>query len=181
MNLDEIVLNIFRFISNYQTVSIFFYFYFFFYFVLLLYIFYLYFFEKNYRKFKRFSILLILGFLIIYALKYSVKRERPENAIIKKEDYSFPSAHAYFSTLLFIFSSNFIGIFFKFYSIITIFSLLCLSLHFLTDIIFSVLLAILLNFLFQSNFLEKVKMLMKEIVGKLIRKRKRVEKKVKRE
>lgn len=169
--IDKFIIEIFKLIFNQQIAAILFYFYFMFYFILLIFIFYIYFFEKN--KFKRIAIFLIIGFISIYTLKYIVKRERPES-FIKKKDYSFPSSHAYFSIILLLFSpSNLFGTFLKFYSILTIFSLIYIPLHYLSDIIFSILLYFLINFLLQDKILKKLESLMKETIMKVIQKRRK--------
>ena len=178
INLDESVLNFFKLFFNQQIALIFFYFYFFFYFLLLIYVLYLYFFERNYKKFKRFLALTLIGFIVINTLKYTVSRERP-TSFLKKEDYSFPSSHAYFSTLLFLFSpSSLFGLITKLYSIITIFSTLYIPLHYFSDVIFSIALAVVFNSLFQQDFLERIERKLKEIVKKMILKRKIVVKKL---
>lgn len=178
INLDESVLNFLRLFFNQQIALILFYFYFFFYFFLLIYVLYLYFFERNYKKFKRFSVLILIGFIVVNTLKYAIKRERP-TSFLKKEDYSFPSSHAYFSTLLFLFSpSNFFGLVIKLYSILTIFSTLYIPLHYFSDVIFSIVLATIFNFLFRQDFLEKIERKLREIVKKLILKRKIILKKL---
>lgn len=129
--------------------------YYFFYLVFLIFVVYLYFFEKNLKILRTLFFLSLIGFLIIYLLKYTVKRERPKG-IVEKIDYSFPSSHSYFAFLIFLFSyfyikNYFFKIVFIFFSIFSIFSILILKVHYFSDVIFSIFLSFFMFFL-SKNF-----------------------------
>jgi len=147
--ITQIDLFVFSILSSQNLSSIYFlafFSYYYFYIFLLAFSFYIYFFEKDWDTLRLLILLSLLGFAIIYSLKYTVKRERFENSFVQKLDYSFPSSHSYFATLIILFSLyrvrnpifSAISIIF---SIFSIFSILLLKLHFFSDVVFSVILA----------------------------------------
>jgi len=73
----------------------------------------LYFLYRYNRKdlFVRFLISIFVGFLLVFSIKYIVDRPRPFqtfglNAVLIKEDPSFPSAHAFLAFVFFYFISK---------------------------------------------------------------------------
>ncbi len=150
MNIDKFVED---FLSSLQFNPYFFFsFYFLFYILFLFYPIYLYI-SGNKKELRKIFIAIIIGFLIIALFKFIFKRERPENSLLKKIDYSFPSSHAYFSFLFLISSIKttvFIIVFFL--SFLSIISLLFLLVHHLTDILFSIFLAIVIYKLVDKFF-----------------------------
>jgi len=57
--------------------------------------------KKDYMKVKIFIISIFLGAFFSQALKYLIKRIRPENMLIEQGGYSFPSGHATLSMIFF--------------------------------------------------------------------------------
>ncbi len=131
-------------------------FYFLYYILFFLVPFFIYFYNKKFLKPLLFSI--IIGFLIVFSLKFLIAKERPKTSVIEKFDYSFPSSHAFFSSLFFFFSFHLpifpiVSIIFSF----SIFSLLYLSLHYFSDIIFSIFLSFVLFKFSQKIFCKEEK------------------------
>ncbi|MEM5830347.1 MAG: phosphatase PAP2 family protein [Candidatus Aenigmatarchaeota archaeon] len=147
--------------------------YYYFYLFFLVFSLYLYFFERDRRIFSLLVLLSLIGFSVIYILKYTIKRDRYENSIIQKIDYSFPSSHSYFATLIILFSIYFVrAYYFKYpimlFSFFEFFSILILKIHYLSDVIFSVVFAISLFYLFNNlkiydKILQRVKLIRKRI------------------
>ena len=98
LTIDKRIVSFFSLIQNTSLISVFSDIYYLFYFFVLGFVLYVFFIEKNKRKFRKITILILIGFIVIYALKFSIKRERPESPIVKR-DYSFPSSHAYLSLI----------------------------------------------------------------------------------
>jgi len=147
-------------LSSLYFLAFFSYYYFYIYF--LAFSFYIYFFEKDWSTLRLLILLSLLGFAIIYSIKYTVKRERFENSSIQKLDYSFPSSHSYFATPIILFSLyrvrnpifSAISIIF---SVFSIFSILLLKLHFFSDVVFSIFLAfVFFKILTNQSILDKI-------------------------
>jgi len=163
--ITQIDLFVFSVLSSQNLSSIYFlafFSYYYFYIYLLAFSFYIYLFEKDWNTLRLLILLSILGFAIIYSIKYTVKRERFENSPIQKLDYSFPSSHSYFATLIILFSLyrvrnpifSAISIVF---SIFSIFSILLLKLHFFSDVVFSIILAFVFFKIFTTqSILDKI-------------------------
>ncbi|MBU5682228.1 MAG: phosphatase PAP2 family protein [Candidatus Aenigmarchaeota archaeon] len=152
--------------------------YYFFYLIFLIFVIYIYFFERKTKVLNLLIILSILGFLIIYLIKYTVKRERPYG-IIEKIDYSFPSSHSYFATLIILFSYFYLKNYifkslFVIFGLFSIFSILILKIHYLSDVIFSIFLSLFLFYLFNNKdslikYIEKLREVKKKKLNYLKR------------
>lgn len=154
--ITEIDKNISLFFLNLKNpilISFFIDLYYLFYFVFLIFILFVYFIERDRKKFRKIAIITLIGFILVFSLKFLIKRERPETSLIIKTDYSFPSSHSFFSTVLFAFSgSGFIGLLFKLISILSFISLLYIQVHYFSDVVFSILLFLFINYFY--NFIE---------------------------
>ena len=117
--------------------------------------------SKRYKHGAIASLALILGISSSELLKYLIQRARPENALMKLTDYSFPSGHALMSTiffflLYFLYKENLKNKFRRkiFLSICIIlpilisFSRLYLNIHWLTDVIAGMIIGIFWALLF---------------------------------
>ncbi|MEM0242996.1 MAG: phosphatase PAP2 family protein [Candidatus Aenigmatarchaeota archaeon] len=171
--LDKSVFTFLSIIDFSQIYLISFFTYYFFYLFFLLFFIYLYFFERNNKIVKTLVILSLIGFCFVYGFKYFFKKERPVG-IVEKLDYSFPSSHAYFATLVLIVSylyvrNYFLKSFFIVLSLFLFFSILVLKIHYFSDVIFSTFLACLFFYIFNNK---------RDILQKIVEKVRRVSKKI---
>jgi len=76
------------------------------------YAFYYFFRNKNHKSFFHLFTTIMIGFLIVFSLKYYVNRPRPyetfhlPNVIVEKNDPSFPSAHTFLGFFIYYFISK---------------------------------------------------------------------------
>ncbi|MEM5828041.1 MAG: phosphatase PAP2 family protein [Candidatus Aenigmatarchaeota archaeon] len=167
----------FSFLNNFDFSSIMFlafFSYYYFYLIFLVFSLYFYFFEQNKSILSLLILLSLIGFSTIYILKYTIKRERYEGSIIQKIDYSFPSSHSYFATLLILFSIYFVRVpYLKYpiilFSIFEFFSILVLRVHYMSDVIFSIILAVFFFYLFNNyKILDKLLQILRLIKNKIL-------------
>lgn len=185
MNIKEIISlvdeTIFNFISFFDFSKVYFLSflsYYFFYLIFLIFAIYIYFFERKTKILNLLIFLSIFGFLIIYLIKYAVKRERPYG-IIEKIDYSFPSSHSYFAILIILFSYFYLRNYifkslFILFGLFSIFSIIILKIHFFSDVIFSIFLSLFLFYFFNNKdflikYIEKLQEVKKKILNYLKR------------
>lgn len=110
------------------------------YFVILIF-FYLLYIERKHNTLKRYVGTSTLGFIIVYIIKYVVRRPRPHLfPLVEKIDPSFPSSHAFFSgLLLYIVFHERISVYFKL--VLLIFSLtipiikMYIGVHYPSDVV----------------------------------------------
>lgn len=150
MVIDISILNLFAQIRTESLVTFFIFIYYFEYVVLSILL--ILKFLRNKKEFLSIIKFLIIGFLIIYALKYITKVPRPSIAALEKADYSFPSNHmfiSFFSILLLPTYKPLRYFIISYLYFLVPFSLIYLGIHYIEDMVVGSVIGLVFVFLFK--------------------------------